>query len=167
MGNSLMGNLLIKTTKTFNVFMGLARMDISVQGLNIGTWDSDGQDGQEYKINLGTTWATGLNSADSCWLSFAKDDDRIQAGRFEWCWETDVAIRTSGERYTKRIQFQKPFKTIPKVTTAITHLNTLIAVNFSGGVSASNIDTQGFNLELESGSGKCRLPLKYISDESS
>lgn len=127
------------------------------------TWDRDGQEGQQYKMNLGTTSTVAiLSSADTCWLSFAKDDDRIQAGRFEWFWDSAWNLWTPGERYTKRIQFQKPFKKIPKVTTAITHLDSNLNKNIRAIVSASNIDTQGFSLQLESFGGKCRLLLKAL-----
>ncbi|KAJ9115968.1 hypothetical protein QFC22_005111 [Naganishia vaughanmartiniae] len=161
MGNPRMGSILVKTAHTFNVFMGLARMDLAPQeNFRISTRDDEYVEGQQYKIHLGTpSQEAQLNSAEACWLSFAKDDDRIQAGRFDWCSDSAWHLRTPGERYTKRIQFKKPFKQIPKITTAITYLDCFLGNAIGVSVSASSIDSQGFSLELQSSAGKYRLLL--------
>jgi hypothetical protein len=156
MGSARMGSLLVKTDKTSNIFTGLVSVDVEAkENFRVALWSTDQQDGREYRINLGTTSQTALlHSASAYWLSTGKDDNRYQTGRYEWCWDYPWNVRTAGERYSKRIQFPKPFKQIPKVTTVITHIDSSLDKIVRAKVVATNIDTQGFNLNLESWSGK-------------
>ncbi|KAJ9108617.1 hypothetical protein QFC19_002335, partial [Naganishia cerealis] len=152
MGNARVGSKVIKTDKTYNILMGLTKMDIeNTENFRLHLWDFDHSPGQEYKIGLGTSSGTAqLFFAESCVLSFGKDDDRIQTGRHEWCWDYPWNVRKRGEKYSKRIQFPKPFKQVPQVTTFITHIDTSKDEVVRCHVLASNIDTQGFTLNLES-----------------
>ncbi|KAF5620265.1 ATP synthase subunits region orf 7 [Fusarium sp. NRRL 52700] len=133
----------IVTKMTNNIVAGLCRLDMGTNGnfrlrSKIANIQRD-----EYTLEVGTWSDTNLYDASYSILSFEKEDQRVQTGNAEW---KDLSGEKSRTTYWR---FPKPFKTIPEVVIFITGFDTLQGRNIRINVSASDIDRNGFTVNMK------------------
>ncbi|KAF5705136.1 ATP synthase subunits region orf 7 [Fusarium mundagurra] len=150
------------TNMTNNIVAGLCRLDMGTNGnfrlqSKITNIQKDG-----YTWEVGTWSDTNLYDASYSILSFEKEDRRIQTGNAEWKYLSGGKSRSTYRRFTK------PFKTIPEVVVFITGFDTLQGRNIRLDVSASNIDRNGFTVNMMTWADTevINLTVSWIAHES-
>lgn len=143
------GTVFIQTQMTKNIIAGLRRLDMGTNGnFRLRSKITDIQKKKGYTWEVGTWADTNLFDASYSILSFEEEDQRVQTGHTEWKYLSGGKSRSTYRRFTK------PFKTIPEVVVFITGFDTLQGRNIRISVSASNIDRNGFTVNMETWAGK-------------
>lgn len=152
------GTCYFSTPLTNNIVAGLCRLDMGTNGnFRLRSKITDIKKKKGYTWEVGTWADTNLFDASYSILSFEEEDQRVQTGSTEWQYLSGGKSRSTYRRFTK------PFKSKPEVVVFITGFDTLQGRNIRISVSASNIDRNGFTVNMETWAGKYLVPLSQDS----
>ena len=141
----------LEAKQTANLVTGLCRIDMGLHGwFRLKCYTQNVLSRSQYTAVLGSWDDTHLFDASYSILSFDEDDQRIQTGRMPYM---DMRTGNSGlpppgARYSKRINFARSFKKVPKVVTFISAIDSANWVNLRVELWPRDIDRNGFTLDF-------------------
>ena len=147
----------LEAKQTANLVTGLCRIDMGLHGwFRLKCYTQNVLSRSQYTAVLGSWDDTHLFDASYSILSFDEDDRRVQTGRMPYM---DMRTGNSGlpppgARYSKRINFARSFKKVPKVVTFISAIDSANWVNLRVELWPRDIDRNGFTLDFGPWGGK-------------
>lgn len=141
----------IEAKQTANLITGLCRIDMGLNGwFRLKCYTQNVLSRSGYTAVLGSWDDTHLFDASYSILSFDEEDQRVQTGRMPYMdmRTGNSGLPPAGARYTKRINFTRPFKKVPKVVTFISAIDSANWVNLRVEIYPYDIDRNGFTLSF-------------------
>lgn len=134
--------------QTANIITGLCRIDMGLgSGFRVKSEVRNVQSRSGFDISLGTWQDNNMIDATCVVLSFDEEDQRVQTGRMGYLdMRTANVTPGAGDRYSKRVNFARPFKNYPEVVTFISRLDSENGANLRLETSTDAINRDGFQL---------------------
>ena len=147
----------LEAKQTANIISGLCRIDMGIHGwFRLKCYTQNVQSRSGYSVVLGSWDDTHLHDATYSILSFDDEDQRVQTGRMPYLdmRTGDSGLPPAGARYTKRINFDRAFKKVPKVVTFISAIDSANWANLRLELHPYDIDRNGFTLSFGTWAGQ-------------
>lgn len=141
----------LEAKQTANIITGLCRIDMGLHGwFRLKCYTQNIQARSGYTVVLGSWDNTHLFDATYSILSFDEENQRVQTGRMPYMdmRTGNSGLPPAGARYSKRINFARPFRKIPKVVTFISAIESANWVNLRVELYPSDVDRNGFTLSF-------------------